>query len=529
MREQERRLLRCITAIDDELVLEADTARFRPKRWGGLIALAACLALVLALPRLWIPEKVAGGFEYQYTTAPEPPAANETDESENEKYEGPEQGEGTEDAAQGPRYGEPEILRTESIGGLYLGMPETEITALLGDAWNDWAEPYAGNDGFRRVSWLFDTGEANLKSEYDLVLELIDLGSGWQLNHITVNAGCHLPLSRRNITIGSTTEEVRNAYADGGVTDYEYGSFSNGETWAYYAVGGGWDPYDPAWSGLLFTIYHDAVTLITYGPWVIDDAPPERSPDELALGGVMPGMTEDMVQTVLGVPAKVLEDSGDGLFRWCYEALTVAFHSFDRTVSWIQALDGSGVRLDNGIDFSTGQEEVIRRYPEAHVTGGDPDVDKCDTRYAIEADRVTLTIETFKGTVTTLRLEDHRNPLLEALTVGKLTIHLSSDAGWQTVKAVDKAAKRISTVLTISEPEPGEMPEGMPLKWLDLGSGTVVGLLGDDYAVVYTCAGDFDSDSNDNLTPHLSGRFEGLDDAVRQATANPTETWEIEP
>ena len=523
MREQERRLLRCITAIDDELILEADTARFRPRPWGGLIALAACLALVIALPGLLRPDQRPGNSGYSYTTAPETPGKHETAASEHEKQDDLEQG---TDGTESPRYGEAAILGTESIGGLYLGMTMDEITELLGDAWNDWAEPYTGEDGFRRVCWMFDSGEPNKKSEFDLVLEMIDLGAGWQLNHITVERGCHLPLSRHNIAIGSSTEAVRTAYADGGVTDYEYGTSSNGETWAYYAVGGDWDLYDPAWSGLLFTIYNDAVTLITYGPWVIDDAPLGLSPDEAFLGGIMPGMTEDMVQTVLGEPAKVLEDSGDGLFRWCYEAMTVAFHSFDRTVSWVLALDGSGVSLNNGINFSTGQEEVARRYPGAYVTEGDPAVDKHDTRYTVEGDFITLTIETVKGSVTTLRLEDHRNPLLEALYADEIALAGGQVEGWLIVDAVDKAAKRIATILTISEPEPTDMPEGMPTAWLEFGSGAVVGLLGDDCAVVYSCDGPFDPDSNDNLTPHLSGRFEGLDDALKEARLNPTATWE---
>lgn len=388
MREQERRLLRCITAIDDELVLEADTARFRPKRWGGLIALAACLALVLALPRLWNPKKMAGGFEYQYTTAPEPPAANETAAPENEKAEGPEQdSDGTQKWA--PAFRCEAILQEETVGGLSIGMNEAEIQAILGQA--DLTSNVATNcpDGSVRFSWFYKTG-TDPETTNDTTLSLADLGSGLFLNEVHLRGDSTLALSS-GIRIGSSKDAVEQAYPDAVRTQEE--SVEND------------------------VILHQDI-------YTVD-------------GGLQIRLTEGICDSIILGP-------------------------------WLV-------------------------YPP-------------DEAWEMEQDFFPY-----------------------VLTSEAITIHLSSDAGWQTVKAVDKAAKRISTVLTISEPEPGEMPEGMPLKWLDLGSGTVVGLLGDDYAVVYTCAGDFDPDSNDNLTPHLSGRFEGLDDAVRQATANPTETWEIEP
>ena len=52
-----------------------------------------------------------------------------------------------------------------------------------------------------------------------------------------------------------------------------------------------------------------------------------------------------------------------------------------------------------------------------------------------------------------------------------------------------------------------------------------MGLHGQDYAVVYACDGDFVPGSYDNLTAQLEGVFGGIDDAVTQALANPTETW----
>ena len=70
MRDAERRLFRCIGGIDDELILEAATARFRPKRWGHLIALAACLALVLTIPAFLNQNKGGPEAAPEYEQAP---------------------------------------------------------------------------------------------------------------------------------------------------------------------------------------------------------------------------------------------------------------------------------------------------------------------------------------------------------------------------------------------------------------------------------------------------------------------------
>lgn len=504
MREQERRLLRCITAIDDELILEADTARFRPRPWGGLIALAACLALVIALPF-----HLNGGQEAGSALRPGdgdtvPHQSTAPAESfATEAATGHDHGDGSgQNAMDTATYNHDPIVRTETFGGLKLGIPVQKVLDILGD-------PEKITDTFNSTIY---TGQLSSYHYPGMVLVLGDLGEGLFLNEIYVT-GAEAGTFSTGVGIGSAAAEVEAAYP--GILRVS----------------------DPAWgqiyttnlkhNGIHCNMDEDVVAGIMFGPLVLDfTIGAHAMPNFLALGGVMPGMTEDMVQTVLGEPAKVLEDSGDGLFRWCYEAMTVAFHSFDRTVSWVLALDGSGVSLNNGINFSTGQEEVARRYPGAYVTEGDPAVDKHDTRYTVEGDFITLTIETVKGSVTTLRLEDHRNPLLEALYADEIALYLSTGEGWLIVDAVDKAAKRIATILTISEPEPTDMPEGMPTAWLEFGSGAVVGLLGDDCAVVYSCDGNFDPDSNDNLTPHLSGRFEGLDDALTEARLNPTATWE---
>lgn len=63
MNEKEKRLMRCIGEIDDPLVQEAQTRRIPRKHWGGVLALAACVALVIAVPKLWNQENAAQGVQ----------------------------------------------------------------------------------------------------------------------------------------------------------------------------------------------------------------------------------------------------------------------------------------------------------------------------------------------------------------------------------------------------------------------------------------------------------------------------------
>ena len=116
--------------------------------------------------------------------------------------------------------------------------------------------------------------------------------------------------------------------------------------------------------------------------------------------------------------------------------------------------------------------------------------------------------------------------ILYDLTSNALTVYTPTAEGWQTTEVVERAAKRVCTVLTICEPEPAETHEDALTAWLDLGNGTVVGLYSADYAVVYTCEGDFDPDDTAALTPHIEGIFYDLDATLAAALENPTETWD---
>lgn len=114
------------------------------------------------------------------------------------------------------------------------------------------------------------------------------------------------------------------------------------------------------------------------------------------------------------------------------------------------------------------------------------------------------------------------------LTSNEITVYTPVPDLWMITQVTDRAAKRICTILTISEPNPAEQPGDVPTAWLDMGNGTVVGLFSRDYAVVYSCDGLFDPHSADSLTPHLQGVFLGLDDTLAKVLENPTETWNTE-
>ena len=235
------------------------------------------------------------------------------------------------------------------------------------------------------------------------------------------------------------------------------------------------------------------------------------------LGGLRPGMTKDEVTALMGEPVLIKEDTNE----WFYGSYYVYFHGFDETVHYIITGGGCQLTLDSGIGLGSTEEAVLTAYPN-HIIGNSVDA----VSYHISIGSDELMIETTDGVVSQIQLYNTGNPLLEALTVNEITIHALASEGWLTVTAIDKAAKRICTTMTISDPEPADRPEGNPTDWMDFGNGTVVGLHNDDYAIVYRYDGVFDPDATDNLRPCLEGVFVGLEDAFRNGYRNPTETWD---
>ena len=139
---------------------------------------------------------------------------------------------------------------------------------------------------------------------------------------------------------------------------------------------------------------------------------------------------------------------------------------------------------------------------------------------------ITNTPGTFPGPMETSAVGGTVPDPFYALAPDAITVYTPVPGLWQTTRVVDKAAKRLTAVLTVSQPEPAEQAgTNVPIAWLDLGSGTAVALFSGDYAIVYHYEGTFHPDGECALTAHLKGIFPGLEEALLQALENPTETW----
>lgn len=239
--------------------------------------------------------------------------------------------------------------------------------------------------------------------------------------------------------------------------------------------------------------------------------------EETSSGPLKLGMTMTEVETVLGEPELVTESEE---IRWSYEALNITFHRFNERVSEIRALTGCSFTLDSGIDLGSREEDILDVYPQAYEINGDLDIDKVNRWFCVDNPDDSLEIGVTNGIVSVMIWKDHGDPLLEALTVNELILYPAEGIP---VQAIDKAAKRICTIMTISEPEAAPMPEGAPIGWMDFGDGTAVCLYDGDYAVVFRYEGTFEPTLT--ASTHLEGIFLGLGDAFAQALENPSETW----
>lgn len=270
MKDSEKRLLRCIGWIDNELILEAEQTRFPGRRWGHVLALAACLALVVAVPlglsRLQAPSPgpAAASNPGEASAPAETPKAPETEDADasievSEEPEAP---------VWELSYGNAAILRTESLGGLYLGMPEQEILDLLQepDATSN-SGPMTYPDGSVHVTWVYYSR--------DLTLNLADTGEGWFLNEILMFSKGTLSLST-GVGIGADEPVVMDAYPDAAVYDSESKVLEDG-AWRtvqemQYIVG-------DRDSGLTVFLSDGLVSTVTLGPWLLN--PPAEAWDLL--------------------------------------------------------------------------------------------------------------------------------------------------------------------------------------------------------------------------------------------------------
>lgn len=265
---------------------------------------------------------------------------------------------------------------------------------------------------------------------------------------------------------------------------------------------------------------------------------------DFSFGGLTLDMTQEQVLELLGEPEQVSEEDSP---RWFYPSVTVKFHSYDQKVCRIWILKGSTLTLSNGLGIGSSEELLKACYPDLPImqeyykapyledaypqTVQDYTESIHDTQHQIHIGDLTMYIGISQGSIEYFSLLRHSDPMLEALTVDSITIYTPVDGLriWEPVTVIDKAAKGICTVLTISEPEEPWSEKVGPFYWMDFGNGTALELYGNDHAAIFTYSGEaFDPSCTDGLVWHLSGCFYGLDDYVSRALESPAETWEQE-
>jgi len=248
MRDAERRLLRCIGWIDNELILEAEQTRFRPRRWGSLLALAACVAVVLSIPFL-LPqeEKLALDVEIEQTQGANKGAAGTESALQEDAWE----------ESAGYVYNDAPILFSETISDLKIAMTEQEILDLLGEPVTTGNVEMETPDGAVHKSWFYKTG-TNPDVRTDTQLSLANVGDGWFLNEIYLHSNSGLTLST-GIGIGSWIDEVQTAYPDASCTEWTAIENDKEVRGRMLSLG------DPA--GLSIQV-ENGVTWIRLGPWL---------------------------------------------------------------------------------------------------------------------------------------------------------------------------------------------------------------------------------------------------------------------
>ena len=252
-------------------------------------------------------------------------------------------------------------------------------------------------------------------------------------------------------------------------------------------------------------------------------AEPARTASE-TLGGVAINMSPSEVTAVLGDDCRVSEpvewpEYGYRYQVWSYPELRVRFVDMGDgwSVGELMTTEDSAATLSSGIGLDASREEITAAYPDAEIA----EQDGVWSAYVPYEDCALWIFDAPDGACIRLAA---RTPDPEPVgnTLSAETIRVVAADGTE-VTLVDKAAKRVGTVLTIMEPEPAENPGEAPGWWLDFGNGTYLAVYGhDDLATVYT------GDALDPaaMTEQLTGIYLDLDATLAGALENPTETWE---
>lgn len=227
-----RDLYLCIGEVDDQLLEEAAEIRRKP-RWLGVAALAACAALVIALPviaGLGLPQKSAetadasGALweEAEMEAAPESAEPENVTASDAAAPEAPASEPETVDGSGAMQEaGEAAQLMSVQLGGLQLGMTSEQVRAQQGEPdqiSNSGAVLY--DDGFWRICWFYNTAnDPERLSDAKLTFTKPD-GSeeDWVLSEIMISGSCAWTLDN-GLGLGSSQESILAAYPDAQESD----------------------------------------------------------------------------------------------------------------------------------------------------------------------------------------------------------------------------------------------------------------------------------------------------------------------
>lgn len=480
-------LLRGIGALDPSLVAEAEAYQApKSRHWGRWAALAACVAIVAAvswqvLPKLLTTETAAP--QDTVTDNPNPTGDDATSVTEQE--------DGTK------------TYTGESLGGVYLGMTQAEVEAVLGSDYEA-TEPREQAENYRDICWYYP--EINVR--------FVDEGEGWSVQELVIQGDSAVTLST-GIGLASTREEILAAYPDAKVTE-EAGYWS-----AYVPQPGG---------GLWMTLDGENGNQISLA--AVDQAPEDILTTE-SIGGLKLGMSQQEVEAVLGTDYRadaVIE------LRENFNVVTVSYPEAE--LRFADTGDGfflnkivltmdSTLALSTGISAQSTAAEFLSAYPEAQtvVEAGDPYSDGVAEQYLLvgnENGGLRFYTDGIIYGIWLGPLVPEPEPIANLLSSGTIVVQ---GADGTEVTLIDKAAKKVSTVLTITDPEMASYPGENPKWWLDLGNGYYLAVYGhDDLATVYS--GDRLDTTLETMTLELTGVFLDLDSTLESAMQNPTETWE---
>lgn len=479
--------LRGLGALRASQILEADVyeaPRVRP--WVKWAAMAACVAIVATaawqvLPRL--------------TSETAPPTVETEQNPEGTGTPVIDDSEAAEDDAN--------HQEGEALGGVRLGMTQEEVEAVLGSDYEA-TEPREQAKNYRDVCWYYP--EINVR--------FVDEGEGWFVQELVIQGDSALTLST-GIGLNSTREEILAAYPDAKVTE-------EASHWSAYVAqpnGGLWITLD--------TENGNQISMAAVSQEMADILTTE------SIGGLKLGMSQQEVEAALGTDYEadaVIElrenfnlvtvtypeaelrfaDTGDGFF------LNKIVLTLDSTLT-----------LSTGISAQSTEAEFLAAYPDARtvVEAGDPYSDGVAEQYLLvgnEEGGLRFYTDGIIYGIWLGPLVPEPESIANLLHAEEITVH---GADGSTVTLIDKAARMVSTVLTITDPEPASYPGESPKWWLDLGNGYYLAVYGhDDLATVYS--GDHLDTTLETMTLELTGVFLDLDSTLESAIQNPTETWE---